>query len=177
MAVLEASGQKKSTVGHYRVSNDLYVSLEDEAARRGITLNALVGQILSTHARDDAVLEPFGEVKMQRSICRELLGLVPNDVLVEFAKRLSGPDAVTSMLANSGAVTLDAMLDYYRYGASCGFYSMRESKKNGKQVITLVHELGPKGSFLMKALAMSLFTRFGANPKVTGTDSLVIIEY
>jgi len=168
---------RASVAGHFRVWKDVYGSLEEEARTRKVSLNTLVNQVLSSHTRDDLLFEEEGFVKMTKNTVRLALSFIPDDKLTELGSlaAMSGADA--RMLARSNCITLDTVLDELRLFSRSGWYSLNEAKRNGKEVISLIHDLGPRESVLIGAYAMNLFALVGVRPKITTTSSSVMIEY
>ena len=168
---------RRSVVGHFRVSQDVYDSLENEAMTQGTSLNALLGQVLSAHTRDDWVFKEVGCVKVTKNMFRVLLSLIPDERLNELGRLTaeSGPDAM--MLARKGAVNLDTVLDDLRFCSRSGWFSLSEAKENGKLSISLVHDFGPRESIFLGAYATNLFALIDVHPKITITGSSVMIEY
>jgi len=177
MAAVRVESTRLTVAGHLRVPKDVYDSLEAEARARGMSLNALVSQVLSTHTRDDRVLEQVGGAKMPREAFRLILSMVPDDKLSEYGSASATHVKNTMMIANSHGVDLRAVLDELRLASRCGWYSFHEAKKDGKTVITLVHDFGPRYSVVCAASSTALFGLVGVRPKITTTDSSVMIEY
>jgi len=178
MAALDVErSPKASVVGHFRVWKDVYASLENESRARRVSLNTLVNQVLSTHAGDDLLFEEEGFVKMTKNTLRVVLSLIPDDRLSEFGSLAAknGPDA--RMLARSDCINKDTVLDELRLFSRSGWYSLNETKKNGNEVISLIHDLGPRESIVLGAYAMGLFALAGVRPKITTTSTSVMIEY
>jgi hypothetical protein len=172
---------KRSVVGHFRVSQDVYESLEGEARTQGISLNALVSQVLSSHARDDLLFQEGGFVKMTKNTLRVVLGLIPDDKLSEFGRLAAKNGADARMLARSHYITVGTVLDELRLFSRSGWYSMNEEKKNGNEIISLIHDLGPttgpRQSVVLSAYITGLFALVGVRPKITTTSSSVMVEY
>jgi hypothetical protein len=168
---------RTSVVGHFRVSKNVYDSLEDEARSHNVSLNTLVNQVLSSHTRDDWVFEEVGFVKMPKDAFRALLGAIPDCKLSELGTGAVKTGRDTMMLAKSGSISLNAILEDLHFLSRCGWFSLHEAKANGKTVITLVHEFGPRQSILMAADAVNLFGLVGIRPNVTTTNSSVMIEF
>jgi hypothetical protein len=182
MTALDLEGSTRASVpGHFRVWKDVYDSLEDEARTKRISLNTLVNQVLSNHTRDDLLLEEEGFVKMTKNTLRVVFSLIPDDKLAEFGRLAAknGPDA--RMLARSNKITLDTVLDELRLFSRSGWYSLKETKKNGQQVISLMYDIGPttgpRQSVVLSAYVTGLFALVGVRPKITTTSTSVTIEY
>lgn|GEM_PF-6064016 len=173
---------KRKTVSvHFRLWDDVYDSLQNEASSQKVNLNTLLNQVLSTHTRDDLLFEEEGFVKMTKNTLRAALSLIPDDKLSEFGRLAAknGPDA--RMLARSDCITLDTVLDELRLSSRSGWYSLNEGKRAGKEVISLIHNLGPttgpRQSAVLSAYVTGLFALVGVRPKITTTSTSVMIEY
>ncbi len=168
---------RASVPGHFRVWKDVYDSLEQEARTRKVSLNTLVNQVLSTHTRDDLLWEEMEYVKLTKIAFRAFLDCIPDDELAELGAVLANDTPSTMMLARKGAVDLDAVLDYLRFRSRAGWFSMNESKRNGKTTLCFMHEFGPRESVVLRSYFMSLFGLIGIHPKVITSNSSVVIEY
>jgi hypothetical protein len=168
---------RASVPGHFRVWKDVYDSLEDEAKTRGVSLNSLVSQVLSIHARDDRLLEQVGYVKMPKGAYRLVLSMMSDEKLIEFGAAVhgAGPDAL--ILARSGAITLDSILADMHIRSRGGWFSVSEVGRNGKRTITLMHDLGPRFSIVLGAGVTASCALIGVRPKITTTDSSVTAEF
>jgi hypothetical protein len=136
-----------------------------------------VNQVLSTHTRDDWVFEEVGSVRMPKDAYRVLLSLVPDDKLTEFGKLIAMRVQKTMMVARSNSISLDAALDELRQMSKSGWFSFHKTKNGEKRIITLVHDFGARYSVVSAAANMTLFGLVGISPKVSTTDSSVMIEY
>jgi hypothetical protein len=174
---LDAEDTRRTSVSvHFRIWTDVYDSLENEARRRKVNLNTLVNQLLSTDTRDDLQLEEMGFLRMSRDVYRTYLSLIPDDKLKELGA-LTAKSEDTVLLARSGTVTLDAVLDELRLLSRVGWNSFQQTKRNGKETISLVHDFGPRRSIVTAAYVTGLFALAGVHPKVTTTHSSVVVEY
>jgi len=178
MAALEVDRYRRaSVVGHFRVWEDVYDSLEAEAKTHKTSLNTLVNQVLSTHTRDDLLWEEMEYVKLTKIAFRAFLDRIPDDELAELGAVLANDTPSTMMLARKGVVDLDAVLDYLRFRSRAGWFSMNESKRNGMTTLCFMHEFGPRESLLLRSYFMSLFGLIGIHPKVITSNSSVVVEY
>jgi hypothetical protein len=105
-----------------------------------------------------------------------MLSLIPDDKLSELG-RLSAESEDTVMLARSGTVNLHSVLDELRLVSEFGWHSFHQAKTNGKETISMVHDLGPRYSVVFGAYTTNLFALAGVRPKITTTHSSVMIEY
>jgi hypothetical protein len=178
MTAVDVEGLMRASVpGHFRVWKDVYDSLELEARTRKVSLNTLVNQVLSTHTRDDVLWEEMEYMKLTKIVFRAFLSRIPDDELAELGAALANDTPSTMMLARKGVVDLDAVLDYLRFGSRAGWFSINESKRNGRTTLCFMHEFGPRYSVLLHSYFINLFGLIGIHPKVISPDSSVIIEY
>ena len=178
MTAVELEGSKPtSVVGHFRVWKDVYDSLEDEARTRRVSLNTLVNQVLATHTRDDLVWEEMGYLKLTKIAFRDILSHVPDDELEELGTSFAKETPSAMMLARRGVVDLDAILDYLRFRSRAGWFSLNETKRNGRDTLCFMHDFGPRESVLLRSYFVSLFALVGVRPKVTTTSTSVMVEY
>jgi len=178
MAALETeSAARRSVVGHYRVTKNVYESLEGEARAHGVSLNTLVSQVLSNHAQYDLLFDEVGSMRMTKDGFLAVLDMLSDERLVEWGQAFakSGPDSL--MFARKGSISLDAILDSLRLYSKVGWYSMHEAKRNGMEYVTFIHCLGPKYSTILGASITALFAEVGIRPKIMSTHSSVTIEY
>jgi len=178
MTALRAGGSRRtSVVGHFRISKDVYDSLEDEARKAGVSLNTKVNQVLTVHSHDDVLWQEIGNVRLTKIAFRAFLSRIPDDDLAELGSLLAKDTPSAMMIARTGAVNLDAILDYLRFRSRAGWFSLHESKTNGKDILSFIHDFGPRDSVLLRSYFTSLFGLVGINPKITTTDSSVMVEY
>ena len=168
---------KRKTVSvHFRLWDDVYNSLQMEARSEKVNLNTLLNQVLSTHTRDDLLLQEEGFVKAPDSTLRATLKLIPDDKLSEWGTTAVQGDVGTRTIARSGAINLDSALEELRFGSRCGWFRLDERNEE-KRKISLVHEFGPKYSVFLGAAITAGFAQLGLRPKITSTDSSIMIEY
>ena len=167
----------KSIVGHFRVCEDVYDLLEGEATEHNISLGSLVSQVLSSHAYDDAVWKEVGSVKLTKPAFVNLIKMLPDEKLAEWGGSLveTGPDSM--MLERKGRIAIDSVIDVLRLFSKAGWFSVHESRVDGHDAITFIHDLGPKYSIVLRASLMELFTRVGISPRIKLTDTSVMVQY
>ena len=168
---------RKSVSLHLRVWKDVFDSLESEAKIHRISVNSLSNQVLSRHTRDEMELGEVGYVEMTKDAYRAMLDLVPDDKLTECGRLTTKPGVEALMVARNGPMTIDSVLDILRLSSRIGWFSLKESRDKGKKTICLLHDLGPRQSAVFAGSMSTLFSLVGIRPKVSTTDSSVMIEY
>ena len=173
----EGGTTKPSVSAHFRVWTDVFESLEEEAKVRRVSLNALVNQLLSSHTRDDVLLEELGYLKMRKDVFRVILEMLPDDKMEEFGRLTASHGSATEILARSGAIDLEAVLENLRVSSRFGWFSVYEKKIKGRRTVSLIHDFGPKYSMSLGAAVSTQFALVGIRPKIMTTDSSVMVEY
>ncbi|MGA2665366.1 MAG: hypothetical protein ABSF83_10515 [Nitrososphaerales archaeon] len=168
---------RKSSSAHFRVWTDVFGSLEQEAERRRVSLNVLVNQVLASYVRDELLFEKIGYLKMTKDAYRAHLGVIPDDKLGELGTKLAKTNPREIMLARKGVVSMDGVLDLLSLQSRFGLWSLQTVERDGKNAVTLMHDLGPKESVLLAAYVTGLFALVNVRGKVTTTDFSVMIEY
>jgi hypothetical protein len=166
-----------SVVGHFRVSKDVYDSLEEEAMRQRVSLNTLVNQVLGTHTRDDVLWQEMGFVKLTKTAFRAYLNSIPEGKLDDLGPVMAKETPSSIMLARKGAVNLESLLDFLRFRSRAGWFSMIESSRNGSQVICFMHDFGTKESTILRSYFINLFGLVGIRPKIITSNSSVVVEF
>ncbi len=173
----DGDSAKPSVSAHFRVWTDVFESLEEEAKTHKVSLNALVNQLLSSHTRDELLLEEFGYLKMRKDVFRVILAMLPDDKMEELGRQTVSHGSAAEMLARSGAMNLEAVLENLRVSSRFGWFSVYEKKTGGRRTISLIHDFGPKYSTSLSAAVTSQFALVGIRPKITTTDSSVMVDY
>jgi hypothetical protein len=171
------SRKEKTIVKSFRVSQSAFQILEAEAASQNVTLNTLLNQIVIRYASWGRFVNKYKGIVIGRSAFERLLSVSSDEVVAELGRKAGSDTPKTIMFAKHGEVSLDAVLDYIRGGATYGgFAEYSEVEKQGKTVITLIHNLGPKGSIYLSNNLQSIFDVAGLHPKISSTEQAVLIE-
>ncbi|MGA2200298.1 MAG: hypothetical protein ABSG45_10205 [Nitrososphaerales archaeon] len=176
LALDPGGSRRKSISVHFRIWTDVYESLEDEATRRKVNMNTLVNQLLSHDMHDYLPLQEMGFLKMSRDVYLACLSAIPDDKLNDVGI-MSAKSEDTVMLARSGVINLQAVLEELNLVSSFGWYSFQQGSTNGKKTIDLVHSLGQRYSVVLGGFVKGMFALAGVHPKVTTTHSSVMVEY
>ena len=177
MTTLEdRTSARRSTSGHFRIWESVYLGLEKEAATKRVSLNTLVNQVLSTHVSDDLLMEEMRFLRMSRPVYTSYLNMIPDEKLAELG-RIDAKSEDAVMLARSGAITLDAVLDELRLLSRSGWFSFRHTKVNGENTISMTHDFGPKFAIVVAAYLAGVFAMASVHAKITTTSSSFMVRF
>ena len=169
--------KENSVTRSFRVSETAFKALEEDAARRNVSVNTLVNQLLLAYANWGRFFAKIGAVQIPKEAFSRLLDASSDEAVIE-AARLSGLDTPRAiMLAKHGELSLTTVLDYVRAAAAYGGYAeYNEVEKQGKLVITIMHNLGRKGSIYLSSMLESIFGTIDRHPKITSSEHSILIE-
>ncbi len=169
---------KKSVTVSFRVNEDSYRALQEDAAHHNISINTLVNQLFASYANLDRYFDKIGFFKISKPTFTRVLNAASEKELIE-AARLSGADtAKIFALERYGTLSLGTVLDFLRAVSEYGNFTGYNEVKNpqGKRVITLTHGYGEKGSLFIEHYVRSILEAIDARPAMTSTEHSVVIE-
>lgn len=168
---------EKTVTRSFRISENAFLALEEEARKRNLSLNTLVNQLFLSYANFDRYFQKFGMVKVSKVSYRKTLKAVPDDEIVQLAREVAENSGKVILLAKNGTLSLKGVLEYLRNLADYAyFFEYNEAlSPEGKNVITLTHSLGEKFSLFMKSYSKSLFEQIAMYPKLTSTEDSITI--
>jgi hypothetical protein len=168
---------EKTVTRSFRISENAFLALDEEARKRNISLNTLVNQLFLSFANFDRYFQKFGMVKVSKVSYRKTLKAVPDNEVVELAREVAQNSGRVILLARNGTLSLKGVLEYLKNLADYAyFFEYNEAlSPEGKRVITLTHSLGQKFSLFMIDYSKSLFEQIAMNPKLTSTEDSITI--
>jgi hypothetical protein len=177
MTEVERPRSKKVATATFRISESVYQALQKEADKQDTSLNTLVNQLFDAHVNDRVFLEKLDYMRVNRATFRRILEGTSDQTLTE-AGQFSGRETVrTVTVGRGGQLTLEALLETVcslADFAKCMRYSA--IKSNGKEIVVLTHDLGPKWSIFIANLMGSAFELLDRVPKITQGDNSVLVE-
>lgn len=172
------SGQpERTTTGTFRISERVYEAMQKEAEEKRVSLNSIVNQVLYEHAFEPIPAMNSSFVAMPRSLYSDILSRISDDDAKQIGQLCARRVAKSFMLARHGAITVETITETMRsYADRAGYGEYSEASEDGKRIITIMHEFGPKHSESTAAYAEALFQLVGLRPTITTTDGAVVIK-
>lgn len=169
---------EKTVSRSFRISENAFLALEEEAKKHNISLNTLVNQLFLSYANYDRYFQRLGMLKMSKAAFRKILNAAPEKDIIETANEVAQNSARVIILARYGSISLTGILNYLRSLADYGnFFEYNEAPSSeGRRVITLMHSLGNRFSVYLLAFMKSLFEQIALSPKLTYTEDSITIE-
>jgi hypothetical protein len=168
---------EKTVTRSFRINENAFLALEEEARKHNISLNTLVNQLFLSFANFDRYFEKFGMLKISKVAYRRTLKAVPDEEIVEAAREVAQNSARVVLLTRYGTLSLAGVLEYLKSLADYAYWFEYNEvlSSERKKVVTLTHSLGEKFSLFMIAYSKSLFEQIAMNPELTSTkDSITI---
>ncbi len=161
----------------FRISERALKSIEDEAERQNINVSTIVNQQLIAYSEFDRYIRRLGLIKISSATFHRLLD-AGSDSEIARAGSEAGSDTPSSIiLAKHGILSLDSVIDYLNMLSEFAhLFELGQVEQGGKQIITLLHGLGPKGSVFFIHYAKALFELINYSPKISSTAHSVVIE-
>lgn len=101
---------------------------------------------------------------------------VPDVEVIELAKKVAQNSGKVVILARHGTMSLKGVLDWLKDLADYGhWFQYKVNSPEGRRVITLTHDLGPKFSIFMLAYAKELFGQIAMSTRLSSTEDSVTI--
>ena len=168
---------EKTITRSFRISENAFLALEEEARKRNISLNTLVNQLFLSFANFDRSFQKFGMLKISNVAYRRTLKAVPNEEIVEAAREVAQNSARVVLLTRYGTISLAGILEYLKSLADYAYWFEYNEvlSPERKRVVTLTHSLGEKFSLFMVAYSKSLFDQIAMNPILTSTEDSITI--
>jgi len=169
--------KEKTITRSFRISESVFKALEEDAAKRNISVNTLVNQLFLQHVNFNRFFDQIGKIQLSRQTFGRLLNACPDEAISQTA-RLSGKDTPRAfMRAKYGVISLTTVLDYIRLAVVYGGYAeYSQVESQGKRTVTLMHNMGQKWSLLLCHYFESLFELIDLHPKITSSENSVTFE-
>ena len=174
---LVLGGHGKTVTRSFRVDEQALAALEEEAARRNVSVNTFLNQQILSFASFDRFFLRIGLAKLSVNTLQRLLNASPDDKIVEAATIAALDTPRPIILSKYGQVTLETTLEYIKMlseFANLFEYSL-SSSPSGK-VVTLYHRFGPKGSLFYTNYVKTLFEQIDYSPKIKSTSDSIDFE-
>jgi predicted DNA-binding ribbon-helix-helix protein len=169
---------RKTVTRSFRVSEESFIALEEDARHHNVTLNTLVDQLFESHANYERFIEKMGMMRMAKLTFRRILDSTPPEGVAAAAKLHAKDQGKVAAISKYGELNVTNILDgltvMFTYGGWGEFHETRSSR--GKRVVTLMHDLGPNGSIYLYNFVKTFFEEIAFEPKITPTEQGVVIE-
>ncbi len=169
--------KERTITRSFRLNEAAFSALEQDAKRQNVSVNTLVNQLLLSYANFDRLAREFHMIKISPATFSRILQAAP-DELVSGAGHWAGSEIYkTFILAKEGTLSLEGVLEYLRAASDyANLFEYNEVVHEGTRTITLVHDLGKKGSLFLEHYVQAIFEGTGVKPRPSTGDRAVVFR-
>jgi hypothetical protein len=177
MAKVTKSSGDRTVTRSFRISERALKSIEDEAKRQNVNLSIIVNHQLLAYADFERFFRRLGLIKISSATFQRLI-LAGSDSEIAKAGKDAGSDTPRSIiLAKYGILSLSTVIDFLNMLSEFGNqFEMGQVEQSGKRIITLLHNLGAKGTIFFENYVKALFESIDYSPKISSSAHSVVIE-
>jgi len=169
----------KTITRSFRIGQEAFDALKEDAKRKEITVNTLVNQLFLEHKDFDVYFERMGVIKISAAAFSLLLGAAPEEQIAVVGKQVGMDVPKAIIIAKEGALTLQTVMNFLgmmsRY-ANLYEYNEVVSSDGRSRIITLMHSLGRNGSQFLINYVKAIFEGISLDPKISSSEHSVVIE-
>ena len=133
---------KKSAIISVRVDEDTKNKLEIESEMKSMTLNTLIGQIITKHVSWDRFAEDIGFVFLTKPFLRAILSHVPEKEMTTIAVTVCRGAMKDATIFMYGEITLDTFIKSLDAWLAASHIPFRHIRDNDTDKYVVQHELG-----------------------------------
>jgi hypothetical protein len=151
---------KKSAIISVRVDADTKNKLEIESEMKGMTLNTLIGQIITKHTSWDRFAEDIGFVFLTKPFLRAILSHVPEKEMTNIAVTVCRGAMKDATIYMYGELTVDTYIKSLDAWLAASHIPFRHIKNDDEDKYVIQHELGNVFSKYLVTVINSILNEF-----------------
>ena len=161
----------------FRISERALKSIEDEAKRQSVNQSSIINHQLLAYSDFERYFRQLALIMISSATFQRLLH-AGSDIEIAKAGQEAGSDTPRSIiLAKHGVLDLSTVVDFMNMLSEFGNqFDFGQVEKGGKQIVTLLQNLGSKGSIFFVNYAKALFQSIDYFTKISSCDHSVVIE-
>lgn len=170
---------KKSAIISVRVDTDVKNKLEVESEMKSLTLNTLIGQIISKHISWDRFAEDIGFVFLTKPFLRAILSHVPEKEMTNIAVTVCRGAMKDATIYMYGEMTIDSFIKSLDSWLAASHIPFRHIQNNDTNRYVIQHEIGLAFSRYLITVINSILNEFkfkAAKQDITDQSTSFIIE-
>lgn len=170
----ESNLDKKVETLTLRLHSDKLKKLREDAVKKGVSINALASQVISTYVEWDMTAPYAGWVVMPRDWVKEVFDTLDERKITDMAIR-NADNAKEMLILMSGSLTLDAFYSVERHRMMKSSLFYREITENDTRKFVIQHNMSKKWSIFYKVFYERLVNSIGYMAKVDFTDNTLTL--
>ncbi len=153
--------KNKTSIVSVRVTEDIKNKLEAESKLHSITLNALIGQIITKHVSWDRFVQDIGFVSITRQFFRATLNYIDDEIIKTIAVSTCRSALRDAMLFVTGKVSVPSFIEILDLWLTNSSIPFRHYSENGIDKYIIQHELGNKWTIYLVTVISSMLNEMG----------------
>jgi hypothetical protein len=170
---------KKTVLRTIRLSAEHDRILEEDARKKGLSVNSLLTTLITKYAEWDRFAERFGYVSVGRQGFRRMFDLLSDEALVAHGRDVGGRNAPEITRFWFGKLNLETFFSFLAvHSKYAGIYHYELSSNSRNHTITLHHELGPRYSVVLaNYFDQAIRNIVGVAPKISTGDNSCTLSF
>lgn len=161
----------------FRLKPDILVALRKECERNGLTLNALVSQILGHFTSWSSNAARAGFVPVPRQVLLSLLSGATEEEAAGLGRAVAENQASDIMLLMRGAVSEEALIAVLEAWLKEAGMPYSKSVRDGSTRMVVHHDLGTKWSILTSTVLQEVYGRvFQKKARTEYTENTIVLQ-
>jgi len=173
------ASNKKTVLRSIRLSAEHEKLLEEDAKKKGLSVNALLTTLITKYAEWDRFAERFGYVSVGRQGFKGLFDLLSDEALIAHGRDAGGKNAPEITRFWFGRLDLQAFLSFLVvHSKYSGLYHYELVNNGRNHSITFHHELGPRYNVtLTNYFDQAIKNIVGVAPRIEKGDNSFVMSF
>ncbi|MEW6603759.1 MAG: hypothetical protein AB1351_03600 [Thermoproteota archaeon] len=164
----------------FRINNKVIEYFRNESEKRGISMNALVNQVLSHYIEWDSYEPRIGMIPFPKAVLGKIFAEMNADQIARLASSVGKNTAIDMAIFMKGRIDVLGFISWLetRMGNSGFEVVHRIDRLNGVHTVTIKHDLGKNWSLYLKTLLESILTDvFKKQSEFIVSDSMLSVSF
>ncbi len=163
----------------FRLSQEHCKVLEEDAKRKGISVNSLVSSLVTKYVEWDRLSEKFGRISITPEGYRDLMEFLTDEDIIEHGKKAGSRSAKEVTVFWYKTLNVDNFFRFLSIDSKySGVYQYELERDGGYCTLTLHHELGPKVTlFLRNYMDNAIRSIVGAVPTIETHENAIVFNF
>jgi hypothetical protein len=169
--------RERTVTRSFRITESAFSALQQEAEKRNISINTMHNLLLLSFSEYDRFLEEFDMVKLSRPTFRRILEASSDQAIKDAGKHAGSTLPKGFLLAKKGRVSLEGLIQYFQLMSRyANLFELNVTRDSGSTTLTLVHDLGLKGSEFFGEYARGALKESGVEDDIQIDENSVRVE-
>ncbi len=175
----ESGESKKTVIRSIRLSAEHDKLLEEEARRKGLSVNSLLVTMITKYVEWDRFAEKFGIVSLGRQGFRSSFEFLSDEALVAHGKDVGARSAPEITRFWFGKLNLETFLSFIALQSKySGIYHYEVAARGRSYSITFHHELGPRYNVvLVNYFDQAIRNIVGVAPRIERGENTFVVSF